>query len=101
MDGSGSAKNEFKSGILPISPISENTPESTATSTSSWKNPFEFLRPPLASRVKQVWAVGGGKGGVGKSLIASSVALSLSRSGSHVVAMDLDLGGANLHTTLG
>lgn len=53
------------------------------------------------SRVKQIWAIGGGKGGVGKSLIASSLAISLSRLGNAVVAVDLDLGGANLHTTLG
>ena len=53
------------------------------------------------SRVKQVWAIGGGKGGVGKSLIASSLAISLSRMGNKVVAVDLDLGGANLHTVLG
>ncbi len=52
-------------------------------------------------RVKQIWAIGGGKGGVGKSLIASSLAIALSRLGNHVVAIDLDLGGANLHTTLG
>lgn len=58
---------------------------------------------PLTStnRVKQVWAIGGGKGGVGKSLVASSIAISLSRLGNKVVAIDLDLGGANLHTTLG
>lgn len=53
------------------------------------------------ARVKQVWAVGGGKGGVGKSLVASSLALSLARQGNRVVAADLDLGGANLHTALG
>ncbi len=53
------------------------------------------------ARVKQIWAVGGGKGGVGKSLIASSLAISLARSGQSVAAIDLDLGGANLHTTLG
>src|SRR5437868_12865718 len=65
------------------------------------ENPFELMAPPAASRIKQVWAVGGGKGGVGKSLLASSIAITLSRLGFHVVAMDLDLGGANLHTTFG
>jgi flagellar biosynthesis protein FlhG len=64
-------------------------------------SPFDSLASPVASRVKQVWAIGGGKGGVGKSLIASSVAIALARSGNKVVAIDLDLGGANLHTTLG
>ncbi len=53
------------------------------------------------SRVKQIWSVGGGKGGIGKSLIASSIAIILSRLGYRVIAVDLDLGGANLHTSLG
>ncbi|MEK7690791.1 MAG: P-loop NTPase, partial [Bdellovibrionota bacterium] len=64
-------------------------------------NPFDLIAPSAASKVKQVWAVGGGKGGVGKSLLASSLAIGLSRLGHNVVAIDLDLGGANLHTTLG
>ena len=52
-------------------------------------------------RLKQIWAVGGGKGGVGKSLLSSSLALSLAKTGQKVLGVDLDLGGANLHTTLG
>lgn len=57
--------------------------------------------PALLTRVRQVWAVGGGKGGVGKSLVSSCLAISLARMGHHVLAADLDLGGANLHTALG
>lgn len=64
-------------------------------------NPFAYISTNMATRVRQVWALGGGKGGVGKSLIASSLAITLARSGAKVVAIDLDLGGANLHTTLG
>lgn len=64
--------------------------------------PSAFSEPVVShSRVKQIWAVGGGKGGVGKSLLSSSLAISLSRTGQKVLAIDLDLGGANLHTTLG
>lgn len=62
---------------------------------------FDRLSAPGPKRIKQTWAVGGGKGGVGKSLVASSLAISLARSGHRVAAIDLDLGGANLHTTLG
>jgi flagellar biosynthesis protein FlhG len=65
------------------------------------ENPFDSITVPVSSRIKQVWAIGGGKGGVGKSLVASSLAISLARQGNKVVAVDLDLGGANLHTTLG
>lgn len=56
---------------------------------------------PSLGFLRKVWAVGGGKGGVGKSLVASSLAISLARLGHRVVAVDLDLGGANLHTSLG
>lgn len=53
------------------------------------------------TKPKQVWAIGGGKGGVGKSLIAANLAISLARTGAKVCAIDLDLGCANLHTCLG
>jgi flagellar biosynthesis protein FlhG len=64
-------------------------------------DPLKSAAAPALGRVKQIWAIGGGKGGVGKSLISSSLAISLSRFHQKVVAVDLDLGGANLHTTLG
>lgn len=50
---------------------------------------------------KKIWAIGGGKGGVGKSLVSANVAICLALMGNKVVAVDLDLGGANLHTCLG
>ncbi len=55
---------------------------------------------PLHS-LKKIWAIGGGKGGVGKSLVSANVSICLALMGHKVVAVDLDLGGANLHTCLG
>lgn len=49
----------------------------------------------------QIWATGGGKGGIGKSFISSSIAISLARLGKKVILVDLDLGSANVHTFLG
>ena len=49
----------------------------------------------------RVWAIGGGKGGVGKSLISANFAWLLAQEGKRVLAVDLDLGGSNLHTCLG
>lgn len=46
-------------------------------------------------------AVGGGKGGVGKSFVSSSISIFLAQMGFQTLAIDLDLGGANLHTALG
>lgn len=50
---------------------------------------------------QKVWAIGGGKGGVGKSLVTANLSICLALMGYKVVAIDLDLGGANLHTCLG
>jgi flagellar biosynthesis protein FlhG len=49
----------------------------------------------------QVWAVGGGKGGTGKSLVAANLGLHLAEMGRRVVLVDGDLGAPNLHTFLG
>jgi flagellar biosynthesis protein FlhG len=45
--------------------------------------------------------VASGKGGVGKSILSSNLGIALARAGKTVVLVDLDLGGANLHTCLG
>jgi len=45
--------------------------------------------------------VASGKGGVGKSLFAANLAICLAAAGERVVAVDLDLGGSNLHACLG
>lgn len=49
----------------------------------------------------RVWAIGGGKGGVGKSVIATNIAAELAGPDCRVALVDADLGGANLHTLLG
>ncbi|MBW2473020.1 MAG: P-loop NTPase [Deltaproteobacteria bacterium] len=48
-----------------------------------------------------VWAIGGGKGGVGKSALTTGIAMTLAGQGQRCVMIDADLGGANLHTFLG
>jgi flagellar biosynthesis protein FlhG len=49
----------------------------------------------------KILAVGGGKGGVGKSVFSTIMSFWLARIGNRTILMDLDLGGANLHTLLG
>lgn len=46
-------------------------------------------------------AIVGPKGGVGKSIISANLAIALARMGKRVVAVDLDLGAANLHAIFG
>ena len=78
---------------------------------------FEALRPhvcatadvdgrtvePAAVAVRRptLVAVGGAKGGIGKSTLSASTASALAAMGYAVVAVDLDLGGAGLHLFLG
>ena len=52
-------------------------------------------------RARHIIAVGSGKGGVGKSLLAANIAIYLAQLGKRVVLLDADLGGANLHTFVG
>jgi flagellar biosynthesis protein FlhG len=49
----------------------------------------------------QIWAVGGGKGGIGKSVISILISMALAEKGQDTVVIDGDLGGANLHTFMG
>ena len=48
----------------------------------------------------RIYAVGGGKGGTGKSFITASLGTILAQQGKKVLLVDLDLGAANLHTFL-
>jgi len=49
----------------------------------------------------KILAIGGGKGGAGKSVFSTIMAFWLARIGHRTVLMDVDLGGANLHILLG
>lgn len=51
--------------------------------------------------VKEVIAVSGGKGGVGKSVVACTIALVLSNKGKSVGLLDIDLTSPSTHTILG
>ena len=49
----------------------------------------------------KIVAVGGGKGGVGKSTVSILLAFWFARMGKQTILVDADLGGANLHTFMG
>jgi flagellar biosynthesis protein FlhG len=56
---------------------------------------------PQSKSPARVISVGGGKGGVGKSIISVNLAVALAQAGRKVVLVDLDLGAANQHLLLG
>jgi ATP-binding protein involved in chromosome partitioning len=69
-------------------------------------NVKDHSRPPArlgqtGMRVKSVIVVGSGKGGVGKSTVAASIALTLRRLGSKVGLMDADVYGPSIPHLLG
>ena len=48
-----------------------------------------------------IWSIGGGKGGSGKSFITGNLGILLAKGGHKTLLVDLDLGAANLHTIIG
>lgn len=54
-----------------------------------------------AGSAPRIWSCGGGKGGVGKSVVIANLAVALARAGERCILIDADLGGANLHTLFG
>ena len=60
----------------------------------------ESNRPPVAG-VRNIVAVGAGKGGVGKTTVAVNLALSLARCGSRVGLLDGDIYGPNVPIMMG
>ncbi len=55
----------------------------------------------MARTADRIISVGGGKGGVGKSVMAANLAVAMAQEGHRVVLVDADLGAANLHTMFG
>lgn len=73
--------------------FSANVAQATPQQQAAQSNPLPG--------VKQIVAVGAGKGGVGKSTIAVNVAVGLAREGAKVGLMDGDIYGPSLPTLLG
>ena len=78
--------------------MEQTSTNSSGTAARSTPSP----RPAEAREARQsIWALAGGKGGVGRSLLAANLGIQLARAGRRVVLIDLDLQGSNLHGYLG
>jgi flagellar biosynthesis protein FlhG len=71
------------------------------STTGSAGRPSQTSDVRTGSPGPRLLAIGGGKGGVGKTFVSANLATALARQGKRVVAVDADLDGANLHTCLG
>lgn len=49
----------------------------------------------------EIWVIGGGKGGSGKTFFTSNIGTYLAKKGEHVILVDADFSGANLHSFIG
>ncbi|MET0343957.1 MAG: P-loop NTPase [Polyangiales bacterium] len=74
--------------------MDDAAPSTTDGATHGWKR-----RDPDAG--PDVWAIAGGKGGVGKSVVAANLAVAVARRGLRCLLIDADLGGGNQHTLFG
>jgi len=59
------------------------------------------VRTPDTKAAARIIAIGGGKGGVGKSLVAANLSVAIAQTGRRVVLVDCDLGAANQHVLFG
>jgi flagellar biosynthesis protein FlhG len=89
-------------------------PHAGVNGQKSGENGAQALAPPEPARLfpetksradaapqNRVFAVAGGKGGVGKSLLAANLGVFFARSGKNTSLIDADLGCPNLHSCLG
>jgi flagellar biosynthesis protein FlhG len=51
--------------------------------------------------MNNIWPIGGGKGGSGKSFLAGNLGIWLAKQGNKTLLIDADFGAANLHTMIG
>ena len=85
--------NHFSSVSVEIDDKGNNNPSPASSSVQ--------LTTPILPEVKHIIAIASGKGGVGKSTIASNIACGLNHKGFSVGLLDLDIYGPSLPIILG
>lgn len=109
-------KNAFREKARRYHPdLQTNQPPDQVETNRQWfikvKDCYEVLKEfvacqtfepePAIIRQKKIIAIGGAKGGIGKSTFTANLGVFLAAQGHRTVIVDLDLGGANLHLYLG
>jgi ATP-binding protein involved in chromosome partitioning len=91
-------KEQARRAVLAVPGVS--SVDITMTAQVRAAVPPDMTKVPVAG-VKNVIAVGAGKGGVGKTTVAVNLALALARTGSRVGLIDADIYGPNVPMMLG
>ena len=86
-------EKHFSSVSVEIDDNSNSNPSSAPSSVQ--------LATPILPKVKHIIAIASGKGGVGKSTVASNIACGLKHKGFNVGLLDLDIYGPSLPIILG
>lgn len=84
--------------------MSENCSHNCGSCSSdcSSRKPADFLVPPNEhSKIKKVIAVVSGKGGVGKSMVTSTMAVLTNRRGKKTAILDADITGPSIPKAFG
>jgi len=93
-------KDEFKQQALQLLSNIENVKQVTIKMTAQVASGSAKNTRSIHG-VKNIIAVGSGKGGVGKSTVALNIAFALKKMGSHVGLLDADIHGPSLAMMLG
>ena len=91
-------RDQAHAAVLALPGVSDVQVEMTASVRAA--GTMDAARAPLAG-VKNVIAVGAGKGGVGKTTVAVNLAIALAKSGGRVGMIDGDIYGPNVPIMLG
>lgn len=82
-------------------PSPSPAPSSCGSGAEPGSVPVPTPMPGLLSDVKRIIAVSSGKGGVGKSMVASNLAVALAMKGNRVGLLDADIYGPNIPLMFG
>ena len=74
---------------------------STCNSECSHENKSQLLSPSAGTKIKHIVGVVSGKGGVGKSMVTSMIAVALSKKGFKVGILDSDITGPSIPKAFG
>ena len=97
----GQMTDECKEAVMRVPGVEEVTIQLAANTPRHAPGPGGVVQQNLLPTVRNAIAVASGKGGVGKSTVATNIAVCLAADGSRVGLLDADIYGPSVPTMLG